>query len=339
MGWRFILTLCFMKIFRASLVSLFLFALVPVTVANGQRVDHTLYGDIEVDESKVGGLKPISIDVTLYTEGRVIVSRQSVPTNGRYRFNNLSTGFYDLVVELEGQEVARIRVDLSSPLLAERRQDLFLEWNSIVTTRTKPAIISAADKYERRSANAKLFARTNDAIDKKNYEEAVVALKTIVASDARDFQAWTELANVHLLQKKYAEAENEYLRAIDLHSNFFPALINLARTEVAQQKYDVAIEVLSRAIKSHPESADANYLLGECYLQLKKGSQAVDYLKEAIRLDPQGMAEVHLRLAVLYHRAGMKDKAAAEYEVFLKQKPDYSDRRKLEQYIAANKKQ
>jgi hypothetical protein len=33
----------------------------------------------------------------------------------------------------------------------------------------------------------------------------------------------------------------------------------------------------------------------------------------------------------------LKDKAAKEYEEFLKKKPDYPDKKKLEQYISANK--
>jgi hypothetical protein len=41
----------------------------------------------------------------------------------------------------------------------------------------------------------------------------------------------------------------------------------------------------------------------------------------------------HARLAALY------DRAAAEYELFLAAKPDYPDRKKLEQYIKENKKQ
>ena len=64
---------------------------------------------------------------------------------------------------------------------------------------------------------------------------------------------------------------------------------------------------------------------------------AVGFLNEAIKLDPLGMADAHLRLATLYNAAGMKDKAAAEYEAFLKKRPDYPDRKKLEQYIAENK--
>jgi hypothetical protein len=33
----------------------------------------------------------------------------------------------------------------------------------------------------------------------------------------------------------------------------------------------------------------------------------------------------------------MKEKAAIEYEAFLKKKPDYADRKMLEQHISANK--
>jgi Tfp pilus assembly protein PilF len=92
-------------------------------------------------------------------------------------------------------------------------------------------------------------------------------------------------------------------------------------------------------VQVHPGSSDAQYLLGESYLQIKKGSKAVGYLNEAIRLDPIGKADAHLRLAALYNGAGMKDRAAAEYEQFLAKKPDYADKKKLEQYIKDNKKQ
>ncbi len=307
-------------------------------VVNGRTGGHSVYGDVRVAEDKVPGLKPINLDLILYTEGRMIVSRTSVPTNGRYRFNNLATGFYVLVVEVEGREITRLSVDLSSPLMGDLRQDLDLEWKGMAGATSKAAVISAADRYERNPANSALFERAGAEIDKKHYDEGVQLLNTIIKADPKDFQAWTELANVHLLQKNFSEAEAEYLRAIDLHAGFFPALINLGRLEITQQKYDVAIEVLSRALKVRPESPDANYFLGESYLQVKKGSLAVGYLSEAIRLDPEGMADVRLRLARLYDAAGMKDKAASEYEQFLKKRPDYQYKKELEKYIIENKK-
>jgi tetratricopeptide (TPR) repeat protein len=304
----------------------------------GRSGGKAVYGDITIEGDQAGRGKPVKVDLTLYTEARTIVERNVVLGGGRYRFNNIPQGLYELVAEVEGQEVARVRVDLRSPLVDDVRQDLNFEWRSSGTASSKASAISAADQYQRSSANAALFVKAGGAIDAKRYDEGAELLKRIVTTDAKDFQAWTELGNVHLLQEKYSEAENEYLRAIDLHADFFPALLNLGRAEIAQQKYDVAIEVLARAVKLRPTSADANYLLGESYLQIKKGSLAVGYLNEALRLDPRGMADVHLRLALLYNGAGMKDKAAAEYEAFLEKVPDYKDRQKLEQYILANKK-
>jgi tetratricopeptide (TPR) repeat protein len=110
------------------------------------------------------------------------------------------------------------------------------------------------------------------------------------------------------------------------------------KLRMVEKKFEAAVEPLSQAVKLKPTSPEANFFLGEAYLQIKKGSKAVVYLYEALRLDPIGRAEAHLRLATLYNAAGMKDKAAAEYEAFLKKKPDYPDRKKLEQYIAQNKR-
>jgi len=94
--------------------------------------------------------------------------------------------------------------------------------------------------------------------------------------------------------------------------------MNLGKLRLATKNFESAIEPLTQAVTAKPTSAEANYFLGEAYLQIKKGSKAVGYLNEALRLDPIGMAEVHLWLALLYNGAGMKDKAASEYEQFLR---------------------
>ena len=304
---------------------------------NGRGGGRTLFGDVIVSGEQLNPGKPVKIDITLYTENKNIVERNVVSSNGRYRFNNLPAGVYELVAEIDGQEVLRERVDLRSPLVDDYRKDLAFEWKTNGPSTSGSGTV-AADTYQRSAANAALLKKAGTALDAKQYDNAVDLLKQVVASDPKDFQAWTQLANVHLLQNKLADAESEYFRAIDLRSDYFPALLNLGRTEIAQNRDEIAVDVLTKAVKLRATSAETNYLLGESYLQLKKGSLAVPYLNEALRLDPKGMAEAHLRLALLYHGAGLKDKAAAEYEAFLKKRPDYQDRKKLEEYISANKK-
>ncbi len=115
-------------------------------------------------------------------------------------------------------------------------------------------------------------------------------------------------------------------------------LISLGRLRIARKNFDGAIEVLTQAIKVQPTSSQANYFLGEAYLQVKLGSKAVPYLNAALKLDPVGMADAHLRLAALYNARDLRDKAATEYLEFLKLRPDYAEKKKLEAYISANKK-
>ena len=299
---------------------------------------HILYGDIKVDESKASGVTRLSYDVILYTIGRVAIARQSVTSNGRYRFNNLPSGVYDLAVELENVEVTRIRVELVSPLQMDQRQDISLEFRARGNSTAKAASISAEDYYTRTPANQKLFDKAQAATDTKKYVEAVSLFNELLKNDPKDFQAFTELGTVYLLEQKLPDAEKAYVSAIGIRPKFFLALMNLGRLRMMQKNFEGAIEPLSVAVELKPTSADANYQLGESYLQVKKGSKAVGYLNEAIKLDPVGRADAHLRLATLYNAVGMKDKAAIEYEEFLKKKPDHPDSKKFKDYIAANKK-
>jgi len=320
-----------------SLVLLFLVMISVSASTFAQGGGHILYGDMKVDESKAQGATRLSYDVILYNLSRQIVARQTVTSNGRYRFNNLNSGVYDLVVESENVEVARIRVELVAPLATDIRQDINLELRSTEGSTTKAASISAEDIYQRTSANQKLFGKAQAASDNKKYVEAVGLFNEVLTNDPKDFQAWTELGTVYLLQEKLTDAEKAYSNAIEIRPGFFLGLMNLARLRLMQKNYEGAVEPLTAAVNAHPTSADANYYLGEAYLQIKKGSKAVGYLNQAIKLDPIGKADVHLRLATLYIAVGMKDKAALEYEEFLKKRPDYHNAKKLRDYIEANK--
>jgi tetratricopeptide (TPR) repeat protein len=325
-----------MKMLTVLLV-LLLFASSPRTAPAQGRV-HTLFGDVHVDESKAEkGAKPLLYEIILYNLGGTIVARQFVSSNGRYRFLNLANGQYELAVMLDNEEIGRTRVEIMGATKNDFRQDLALEWKAPINASARPASISAADYYKRAPQNEKLFAKSKELIDRKRYDEALNSLHQLLALDPHDFQAWTEMGTVYLFKQNYDESEKAYLRSIIERPEFFLALKNLGKLRVARGNFVGAIDPLSQGVKLQPTSADANYYLGEAYLQVKKGTKAVQYFYEALKLDPIGKANAHLRIALLYDAAGLKEKAAAEYQAFLKKKPDYPDRRKLEQYIAANR--
>lgn len=314
----------------------FLLLLFLAGTVTGQSGGHVLFGDIKIDESQAGSSRMTTFQVLLYAESGGLLMRQTVPGNGRYRFLDLRNGRYEVVVEFESREVARLRVSVNSPFKTDFRQDVELQWRSLTTT-AKTSVISAAEFYSRSTANEALLRQAKEAREKKQYERANLLMRQIVDADDRDFPVWDELGTNFFITRTYFEAESCYLKALQLKPDFVPAMINLGRLRITVKNLNGAVEVLDRAVKLQPTSSAAHYFLGEAFLEAKLGSKAVPHLNEAIRLDPVTMADAHLLLAALYDAKGLKDKAAVEYSAFLKQRPGYPERKKLEAYISANK--
>jgi len=323
--------------FAALLFGLVLGLGQAAAISGQTRGSLTLYGDVKVDETYAGANKLGTLTIILYTNGgATILGRTTVPVNGRYRFNNVPSGEYELAVEAEMTEIARMHVSVVGRPGSDYKQDLELAWKPLgPNVKPKPTTVSADELYQRASANQSLFAKAQSALDGKKYADAVSLLTQIVERDAQDFQAWTELGTAFLLSGKKEDAEDAYKQALKARPDFKLALLNLGRLLVEQKKYEDAISPLTTLIEIDPESPDGNLALGEAYIHIKKGSKAVTYLSAAARL---GRPDAHLWLATLYDAAKLKDRAATEYQQFLQKRPDYPDRKKLEKYIAENSK-
>jgi tetratricopeptide (TPR) repeat protein len=213
---------------------------------------------------------------------------------------DLVNGQYEIVVEVENKEVARIPLLISEIHETDIRHDIELEWTeSPIVSSGKKSAVDAAEIYERTSTNTKRFENAEKAIDAKDYGQAQSLLRQILREDEKDYQSWSELGTAYVLQKNLDQAEKAYQRATEINPAFFLAFVNLGKLRLAQDKFEAAIEPLTQAITIKPDSAQANFLLGEAYLRIKKGSKAVGYLYEALKLEPIEMAEAHLRLAAL----------------------------------------
>ncbi|MEN3331149.1 MAG: hypothetical protein V7641_514 [Blastocatellia bacterium] len=325
------------KILLASLATVFILCLPRVAVAQG---GNTLYGDLQVDESRVQGIKPETFHIILYDRTGQVIARQAVNNGGRYRFLDVPNGEYRLAVEVENEEVTRINIRITEISKTDVRYDIALQWQPRRndTGRSTATTVAVTDVYSRSAANESLFNKAEEALRKKDYDHAVEWLTQIVGNDPKDYIAWTELGTLHFRREKYDDADKAYQRALAEKPAYTLALLNYGKLRLAKKEFEPAIEILTRAVSAQPLSADANYYLGEAYLQVKRGSKAVGYLNEALRIDPIGKAEAHLRLALLYKGAGLKDKAVAEYEQFLAKRPDYPEKEKIQQFIRENKK-
>jgi tetratricopeptide (TPR) repeat protein len=298
----------------------------------------TIFGDVRIT-SDGNTVVPREVLLILRRIPEGEVGRQYVSSRGRYRFTNLKEGEYEIVAEAEGKEIGRLtQIRIGGMTLSNSpygyQNDVEIRWRP-GSVQPVTGVISAADVYKRSASNEGLFIKAEESVGKKKYDQATTLLKQIVENDKADFQAWNALGTVYMAEEKFEEAENAYLKAIEAKPDSARALLNLGRARSKQKKFEEAIEPLTKAVELQPESGDANMLAGEAYLQIKKGSKAIPYLNEAAK---HGRPDAHLRLGWLYNAAGMKDKAALEYEQYLQKNPEYPERNKLKEYIQANKK-
>ncbi|MBK9314105.1 MAG: tetratricopeptide repeat protein [Acidobacteria bacterium] len=332
------------RIINICAVLILISVLAPAAMSQiqGPKGGGSVEGSILFGDFKIDGVDPTKTADTyqlVFThESGSVVARQSISVGGRYRFMNVPNGRYFMVIERDNLEVARVEMMINELSKTDVRRDIVLQQRQLAAASSKSGVLSVADTYKRTPENQKLYQQAMAAASKDDRKTAVTLLNQVLAADPKDFVVWTELGTIHFKDNKTGDAEKAYKRALDEKPDFFIPLLNLGKLQFSKKSYDEAIETLTKAVAANSQSADANQFLGESYLQIKKGSKAVGYLNEAIRLDPMGKADVHLRLALLYHGAGLKDRAANEYALFLQKKPDHPDKAKLEKYIAENKK-
>jgi tetratricopeptide (TPR) repeat protein len=322
---------------RVTFLSLLLVLFGVVTNTALAQGGQTLFGDVRIT-TEDNTLVPEEVTLILRRAPDGEVGRQTISSRGRYRFTNLIPGDYEIVVEANGKEIGRIQQITIRNMLSNSPQgnqyDLDFRWQPDAV-HTTGGVISAADVYDRPAATRATFQKAEEAVGKKKYDEAIGFLKQVVETDKNDFQAWTALGSIYFAEQRLDDSEKAYRTAIEIHPTSPRAYLNLGRALSSQKKFEEAVEPLTKAVELQPTSGDANYLLGECYLQLRKGSKAIPYLNDAAN---NGRPDAHLRLGWLYNAAGMKDKAAIEYEEYLKKNPNYPDKNKLKEYIATNKK-
>src|SRR5262245_33757564 len=130
------------------------------------RQNFTLFGDIKVDTSQVDEAEPLTFDVFLYKSGNLI-ARQKLANDGRYRFMNLIAGDYEVVVEIENREVARVSKLIAGGQYADDvRLDINLAYRPITPVRRHAAaLISVAESYPRSDPNKSLHEKSIREID------------------------------------------------------------------------------------------------------------------------------------------------------------------------------
>jgi tetratricopeptide (TPR) repeat protein len=158
-------------------------------------------------------------------------------------------------------------------------------------------------------------------------------------------------------------AEAQYRQALELDPNHFDALLDYARLQDRQGNFSAAIALYSRAASRRPNDPAVQNDMGLCHARQGQFPQAVERLKKAIQLSPertkyrnnlatvlvetgrideayQQMAAVHkpsvahYNLGFLLSQADQIDAAMRQFELALRDDPDFAPARQWLDYLA-----
>ena len=236
-------------------------------------------------------------------------------------------------MEVDGTQVERRTLPVLGP--PQQREDFDIDIRQ-VSTQTAPGVVSSKFLREPNEKTVELYKKAAKAEKSGDIDKTINYLKQIVAVDPEDYPAWGKLGARYFEKQSIPEAEDAFKHSIQVNAQYTPAWLSLGLLRINQKQFDAAVDVFKHVTEMDPASAMGYRLLGVSYLQTRQGNLGVAALDQAIKLDPVGMAECHLLKARLYELAGYKKLAADEYKTFLNKVPYYKDKKRLEEFIAAN---
>lgn len=131
-----------------------------------------------------------------------------------------------------------------------------------------------------------LLHTAQDALTKRNYAQAVKALKAVVEQQPAIPEAWFNLGYAYTALHQPDEAVNAYRKTLELAPDLFQARLNLGILLMEQKQPQAALEHLQRATALKPDLARAHLYYARALAQTHQPGPAGKEFLEAARLDP-----------------------------------------------------
>jgi tetratricopeptide (TPR) repeat protein len=158
-------------------------------------------------------------------------------------------------------------------------------------------------------------------LDQLQYSDAIQAFSQVVKLRPDYADGYTNIGLTNIEWEKYASARASLEKALELSPNNARALYYLALVERRAGNSEAEVADLKKVLEQYPQSRDARRELGISYYQQRKPQEAMEQFEALQAIDPDDLA-AHYNLALLYRRAGMKEKAKEQSAKFVTKKID-----------------
>ncbi|HVI77843.1 MAG TPA: tetratricopeptide repeat protein, partial [Candidatus Acidoferrum sp.] len=204
------------------------------------------------------------------------------------------------ITKLTREELALFRqpvVSLSNEKAGVLKMNFVFEKKSTADVdKSNPMSTAAPTSLPNELQEIALAARVN--IEQGKYRTAEKQYQTILAKDAENLDALSNLGVVYFRTGKIRSAESTLKKALTIAPDDDFVLTTLGIVHYRQSKFDEALKELRKAIELNPNSATAHNYLGITASQKGRQQEAEKEMLQAISKDPN-YADAHFNLAVI----------------------------------------
>ena len=302
--------------YRFSLACLLLFLAASTAQAQGA---HILEGRVALPN---GGQPTNPVKVTLTFNGRRM-HETFTDLSGRFIFNGIRSGTYQLIADGDGQtfETTSVRAEITAFGSGAKSftQNIQLRPKAGATIPVAGAVsLEELDPGVPERARESYRQGVSEAANNKS-ERAIKLFRDAVALHPGFYAAHIALAEQCGKLQRFDEALAAYQRAGELKPDRAEAYVGIGVTLVSQKRYDDGIRML-RGVIEVDKNLPAPYLsLGYAEMMTGQHKEAEGHLLRALELAATPIA--HIYLANVYEQLGEPKKAIEHLETYLKANP------------------
>ncbi len=262
-------------------------------------------------------------DSTVYTDD-----------NGRFEFNRLSPGRYQVVVEADPRrfEVATESVEIARTMSAVL--NIVLK-EKTAPGRPKVTAVSSAELDPHVPGKArKEFERATNASKEGKTEEAIAHLRNAIEIYPSYLMAHNDLGAQLLEFGRLDEAEKELRLALGIDPAAFNPTLNLGIVLLKKHEIQLAIDILEKAVSMQSQSPAARLYLGSALMSNFQTERAEKELIAAHDLGGSEYAIALFHLGRLYMDRGDRQLARQYFERYLGEAPKASNTDSVRKLIA-----
>jgi tetratricopeptide (TPR) repeat protein len=251
----------------------------------------------------------------IWQENPMVIRETNTNTRGRFRFNDLGSGAWELWVRAKGY------VSLYMPLRIRQ-----LTRRSVINiTLKKP---TKALLMELLKDSGSLLEQGHQLYDAGKYDEARAFYSEFLQQRPGFYQVHLCIGDCYKATGANEQAMAEYQKMLESIGAMAPsekASLYAAVGDLYLRREDptAAVPYFDQALEWNPDP-QLSYHLGEVFLSMNRGEESIRYFKRTAELKT-GWGDPYLKLGYIYLDSGDPKNAVANFEKFLELSP-YSHR-------------